>query len=195
MSKPQLGFPSYNRTAKHLGSLNTLHQTLGDEFTSCWGRVEEFLVAGEQDIVHTKPFFFPFSSAATCTNRPLEVDQSLYTLHQTLGDEFTSCWGRVEEFLVAGVQEIVHTKPFFFPFLSAVTCTNCPLDVDQRFGMGNSQELAYLVLVVKGPCGFWWLMVDDGVNLSWWRRWWSRLGVRSRLMLRHRIANYADVIC
>ncbi|MQL75991.1 hypothetical protein Taro_008371 [Colocasia esculenta] len=63
------------RTPKHHDSLNTLHQTLGDEFTSCWGRVEEFLVAGEQEIAHTKPFFFPFSSAATCTNRPLEVDQ------------------------------------------------------------------------------------------------------------------------
>ncbi|MQM19840.1 hypothetical protein Taro_052853 [Colocasia esculenta] len=75
MSKPQLFFPSYNRTPKHHGCLNTLHQTLGDEFTSCWGRVEEFLVAGEQEIIHTKPFFFPFSSAATCTNRPLKVDQ------------------------------------------------------------------------------------------------------------------------
>ncbi|MQM09002.1 hypothetical protein Taro_041860 [Colocasia esculenta] len=55
--------------------LNTLHQTLGDEFTSCWGRVEEFLVAGEQENAHTKPFFFPFSSATTCTNRALEVGQ------------------------------------------------------------------------------------------------------------------------
>ncbi|MQM18658.1 hypothetical protein Taro_051654 [Colocasia esculenta] len=36
---------------------------------------KEFLVAGEQEIVHTKPFFFPFSSAATCTNSPLEVAQ------------------------------------------------------------------------------------------------------------------------
>ncbi|MQM19294.1 hypothetical protein Taro_052295 [Colocasia esculenta] len=27
-----------------------------------------------------------------------------------------------------------HTKPFFFPFSSAVTCTNCPLEVDQRKG-------------------------------------------------------------
>ncbi|MQL67950.1 hypothetical protein Taro_000279 [Colocasia esculenta] len=44
-------------------------------FTSCWGRVEEFLAAGEQEIVHTKSFFFPFSSAATCTNHPFEVDQ------------------------------------------------------------------------------------------------------------------------
>ncbi|MQL94690.1 hypothetical protein Taro_027352 [Colocasia esculenta] len=35
----------------------------------------EFLVAGGQEIVHIKPFFFPFSSAATCTNRPIEVDQ------------------------------------------------------------------------------------------------------------------------
>ncbi|MQM06000.1 hypothetical protein Taro_038819 [Colocasia esculenta] len=75
MSKPQLFFPSYNRTPKHHGCLNTLHQTLGDEFTSFWGRVEEFLAAGEQEIVHTKPFFFAFSSAATCTNHPLEVDQ------------------------------------------------------------------------------------------------------------------------
>ncbi|MQL95979.1 hypothetical protein Taro_028654 [Colocasia esculenta] len=68
--------PFLIRTPKHLGSLNTLHQTLGDDFKSCWGRVEEFLVAGEQEISHTKLFFFPFSSAATCTNRPLEVDQS-----------------------------------------------------------------------------------------------------------------------
>ncbi|MQL97372.1 hypothetical protein Taro_030064 [Colocasia esculenta] len=75
MSKPQLFFPSYYRTPKHHGCLNTLHQTLGDKFTYCWGHVGEFLAAGEQEIVHTKPFFFPFSSAATCTNHPLEVDQ------------------------------------------------------------------------------------------------------------------------
>ncbi|MQL78711.1 hypothetical protein Taro_011144 [Colocasia esculenta] len=36
------------------------------------------------------------------------------------------------EFLVAGEQEIAHTKPFFFPFSSVVTCTNCPLEVNQR---------------------------------------------------------------
>ncbi|MQM22518.1 hypothetical protein Taro_055571 [Colocasia esculenta] len=64
-----------NSTPKYFGCLNTIHQTLGDEFTSCWGRVEEFLAAGVQEIVHTKPFFFPFSSALTCTTRPLEVDQ------------------------------------------------------------------------------------------------------------------------
>ncbi|MQM20816.1 hypothetical protein Taro_053844 [Colocasia esculenta] len=39
------------------------------------GRVEELLVAEELWNAHTKPFFFPFSSAATCTNYPLEVDQ------------------------------------------------------------------------------------------------------------------------
>ncbi|MQM10269.1 hypothetical protein Taro_043158 [Colocasia esculenta] len=39
------------------------------------GHVEELLVAEELWNAHTKPFFFPFSSAATCTNRPLEVDQ------------------------------------------------------------------------------------------------------------------------
>ncbi|MQL92263.1 hypothetical protein Taro_024884 [Colocasia esculenta] len=75
MSKPQLSFPCHNRTPKHHGCLNTLHQTLGDEFKSCWGRVEEFLADGEQKIAHTKPFFFPVASAATCTDSHLEVDQ------------------------------------------------------------------------------------------------------------------------
>ncbi|MQM02145.1 hypothetical protein Taro_034911, partial [Colocasia esculenta] len=41
------------------------------------GHVEELLVAEELWNDHKKPFFFPFSSAATCTNHPLEVDQSL----------------------------------------------------------------------------------------------------------------------
>ncbi|MQL84635.1 hypothetical protein Taro_017145 [Colocasia esculenta] len=39
------------------------------------GRVEELLVAEEQWNDHKKLIFFPFSSSATCTNRPLEVDQ------------------------------------------------------------------------------------------------------------------------
>ncbi|MQL68612.1 hypothetical protein Taro_000895 [Colocasia esculenta] len=43
-----------------------------------------------------------------------------------------TCWGRVEELLVAGEQEIKHTKLIFFPFLSALTCANHPLGVDQR---------------------------------------------------------------
>ncbi|MQM09935.1 hypothetical protein Taro_042815 [Colocasia esculenta] len=84
MSKPQLSFPCHNRTLKTHRCLNTLHQTLGDEFT--WGRVEEFLVAGEQKIAHTKPFFSPFSSATTCTNRPLEVDQSILCQYKVVLD-------------------------------------------------------------------------------------------------------------
>ncbi|MQL83456.1 hypothetical protein Taro_015948 [Colocasia esculenta] len=39
------------------------------------GRVEELLVAEELWNDHKKLFFFPFSSAATCTNHSLEVDQ------------------------------------------------------------------------------------------------------------------------
>ncbi|MQL83175.1 hypothetical protein Taro_015660 [Colocasia esculenta] len=39
------------------------------------GRVEELLVAEELRNDHKKLFFFLFSSAATCTNHPLEVDQ------------------------------------------------------------------------------------------------------------------------
>ncbi|MQL87896.1 hypothetical protein Taro_020453 [Colocasia esculenta] len=93
MSKPQLLFPSYNKTHKHHGCLNTIHQTLGDEFTSCWGCVEEFLVAGEQEIAHTKPFSFPFSYAATCTNCPLEVDQRRrpYECDGPIGRVLRSC--------------------------------------------------------------------------------------------------------
>ncbi|MQM16100.1 hypothetical protein Taro_049053 [Colocasia esculenta] len=39
------------------------------------GRVEELLVLEELWNAHTKLFFFPYSSAATSTNCPLEVDQ------------------------------------------------------------------------------------------------------------------------
>ncbi|MQL72370.1 hypothetical protein Taro_004723 [Colocasia esculenta] len=56
---PQPFFPSYNRTPKHHGYLNTLHQTLGTSFRTCWGRVEEFLVARELWIDHKKLIFFP----------------------------------------------------------------------------------------------------------------------------------------
>ncbi|MQL90128.1 hypothetical protein Taro_022713 [Colocasia esculenta] len=42
------------------------------------GRVEELLVAEELWNDHKKSFFFPFSSAATCTNHYLEVDQRFY---------------------------------------------------------------------------------------------------------------------
>ncbi|MQM06808.1 hypothetical protein Taro_039635 [Colocasia esculenta] len=56
---PQSFFPSYNRTPKHHGYLNTLHQTLGTSFRTCWGRVEEFLVARELWIDHKKLIFFP----------------------------------------------------------------------------------------------------------------------------------------
>ncbi|MQL76763.1 hypothetical protein Taro_009158 [Colocasia esculenta] len=75
MSKPQPSFPSYNRTPKHLGCLNTLHPNHRDEFRTCWDHVEELLVAGELWINHKKLIFFPRSSATTCINRPLEVDQ------------------------------------------------------------------------------------------------------------------------
>ncbi|MQL96288.1 hypothetical protein Taro_028966 [Colocasia esculenta] len=47
------------------------------------GRVEELLVAEELWNAHTKPFFFPFSSVATCTNRPLEVNQRATSVDTT----------------------------------------------------------------------------------------------------------------
>ncbi|MQL82577.1 hypothetical protein Taro_015053 [Colocasia esculenta] len=72
---PQPFFPSYNRTSKHLGCLNTLRPNPRDEFRTCCGRVEELLVAEELWNDHKKLIFFPVASAATCTYSHLEVDQ------------------------------------------------------------------------------------------------------------------------
>ncbi|MQL76327.1 hypothetical protein Taro_008715 [Colocasia esculenta] len=55
------------------------------------GRVEELLVAEELWNDHKKPFFFPFSSAATCTNHSLEVDQSASCEFETDGLRIETC--------------------------------------------------------------------------------------------------------
>ncbi|MQL91222.1 hypothetical protein Taro_023835 [Colocasia esculenta] len=75
MSKPHHSLPSHNRTPKHHGCLNTLHQTIRMSFRTFWGHVEEILVAEELWNDHKKLIFFPRSSAAICINRPLEVGQ------------------------------------------------------------------------------------------------------------------------
>ncbi|MQL93170.1 hypothetical protein Taro_025812 [Colocasia esculenta] len=123
MSKPQPSFPSYNRTPKHLGCLNTLHPNPRDEFRTCWGRVEELLVAEELWNDHKKLIFFPVASAATFTDSHLEVDQR---------DEFRTFCGRVEELLVAEELWNDHKKLIFFPIASVATCTDSHLEVDQR---------------------------------------------------------------
>ncbi|MQM04639.1 hypothetical protein Taro_037442 [Colocasia esculenta] len=129
MSKLQPRFPSYNRTPKHLGCLNTLHPNHRDEFRTCWGRVEELLVAEELWNDHKKLIFFPVASTAICTDSHLEVDQR---------DEFRTCWGRVEELLVAEELWNDHKKFIFFPVVSAATCTDSHLEVDQRSITGST---------------------------------------------------------
>ncbi|MQL95864.1 hypothetical protein Taro_028531 [Colocasia esculenta] len=57
----------------------------GTSFTTCWGRVEELLVAGEQEIKHTKLIFFPCSSASTYAHHLLGVDQSSEDAFQASG--------------------------------------------------------------------------------------------------------------
>ncbi|MQL89308.1 hypothetical protein Taro_021880 [Colocasia esculenta] len=79
-------FPCCIRTPKTHRCLNTLHPNPRDEFRTCWGRVEELLVAGELWIIHKKLIFFPRSSATTCTNRPLEVDQSTLCQYKAVLD-------------------------------------------------------------------------------------------------------------
>ncbi|MQL76005.1 hypothetical protein Taro_008383 [Colocasia esculenta] len=68
--------------------------TRGTNSITCWGRVEELLVAGEQEIKHTKLIFFPFSSTSTCANRPLGVDQRTMNRVQA-GGRVSRAWYRV----------------------------------------------------------------------------------------------------
>ncbi|MQL97462.1 hypothetical protein Taro_030154 [Colocasia esculenta] len=100
----------------------------------------KLLVSEELWNDHKKLFLFPFSSAATCTNCPLEVDQR---------DEFRTCWGHVEELLVAEELWNDHKKLFFFPISSAATCTNYPLEVDQRFEIELDQTTNIKVLLLN----------------------------------------------
>ncbi|MQL88838.1 hypothetical protein Taro_021403 [Colocasia esculenta] len=72
---PQPFFPCCIRTPKTHRCLNTLHPNPRDEFRTCWGHVEELLVAEELWNDHKKLIFFPVASAATCTDSHLEVDQ------------------------------------------------------------------------------------------------------------------------
>ncbi|MQL70725.1 hypothetical protein Taro_003044 [Colocasia esculenta] len=64
--------------------------------------------------------------------------------------------GRVEELLVAEELWNDHKKLIFFPFSSAATCTNCPLDVDQRYHQ-NKRSNKFVFLIV-----FW------VSRLRWW---------------------------
>ncbi|MQM13957.1 hypothetical protein Taro_046886 [Colocasia esculenta] len=47
---------------------------------------------GEQEIAHTKPFFFPIASATTCTDSHLEVDQSKRSPPSGLNTGFLKKW-------------------------------------------------------------------------------------------------------
>ncbi|MQL69944.1 hypothetical protein Taro_002236 [Colocasia esculenta] len=68
----------------HIPDCPMMKDQPGTSFRTCWGRVEKFLVAGEQEIIHTKPFFFPVVSAATYTDHHLGVE--LRALVSTLPD-------------------------------------------------------------------------------------------------------------
>ncbi|MQL69766.1 hypothetical protein Taro_002082 [Colocasia esculenta] len=65
-------------------------------------------------------------------NRTPKYLVCLNTLHPNPRDEFTTCWACEEELLVAGELWIDHKKDIFFPCSPAATCTNHPLEVDQR---------------------------------------------------------------
>ncbi|MQL95238.1 hypothetical protein Taro_027906 [Colocasia esculenta] len=47
---------------------------------------------GEQEIAHTKPFFFPVASATTCIDSHLEVEQSKRSPTSGLNAGFLEQW-------------------------------------------------------------------------------------------------------
>ncbi|MQL67813.1 hypothetical protein Taro_000145 [Colocasia esculenta] len=76
------------------------------------GRVEEFLAAGEAGDPHTKPFFFPVASAATCTDSHLEVDQSVDTTWASVDTlSQISPEGVLGRSLVSTLPDLVSTLP------------------------------------------------------------------------------------
>ncbi|MQL68291.1 hypothetical protein Taro_000575, partial [Colocasia esculenta] len=79
------------------------------------GRVEESLEAGGVGDRHTKPFFFPVVSAATCTDSHLEVDQRASSVDTTWTSVDTlfqiSPEGVLGRSLVSTLPELVSTLP------------------------------------------------------------------------------------
>ncbi|MQL92380.1 hypothetical protein Taro_024996 [Colocasia esculenta] len=76
------------------------------------GCVEEFLAAEEAGDPHTKPFFFPVVSVATCTDSHLEVDQGVdttWTSVDTLSQ--ISPEGVLGRSLVSTLPDLVSTLP------------------------------------------------------------------------------------
>ncbi|MQM11222.1 hypothetical protein Taro_044127 [Colocasia esculenta] len=134
-------FPCCIRTPKTHRCLNILHPNPRDEFRTCWGRVEELLVAEELWNDHKKLIFFPVASAMTCTDSHLEVDQR---------DEFRTCWGHAEELLVAEELWNDHKKLIFFLVASAATCIDSHLEVDQRLWLREVGVVFLLVRVSRG---------------------------------------------
>ncbi|MQL90745.1 hypothetical protein Taro_023346 [Colocasia esculenta] len=87
-------------------------------FRTCYGHVEEFLAAGEAGDLHTKPFFFPVVSAATCTDNHLEVDQKASSVDTTWASVDTLSPIRSEgvlgRSLVSTLPNLVSTLPDLF---------------------------------------------------------------------------------
>ncbi|MQL94411.1 hypothetical protein Taro_027071, partial [Colocasia esculenta] len=96
-------------------------------------RVEEFLATGEAGDPHTKPFFFPVVSAATCTDHHLEVDQRF---HMT----YKFCSGRA---LVSTLLGLVSTHcPSTAQKASSVDTTWASVDTLSQIGQKVFWELS-----------------------------------------------------
>ncbi|MQL78988.1 hypothetical protein Taro_011432 [Colocasia esculenta] len=119
---------------KHHGSLNTLHKTLGMSFRTCWGRVEKFLVAGEQEIIHTKPFFFHVESAATCTDGHLEVDQRVIIW----GTSVDTTWTSVDTLSQTSTEGVLDRS--LVSTLPGLVSTHCPRLTQKVLGAVSSVD-------------------------------------------------------
>ncbi|MQL99960.1 hypothetical protein Taro_032691 [Colocasia esculenta] len=73
-----------------------------------------------------------FSKASTPSPKLLLLLFPFSLLHSLEFHTLGKGKGRVEEFLAAGEAGDPYTKPFFFPVVSAATCADHYLEVDQR---------------------------------------------------------------
>ncbi|MQM16001.1 hypothetical protein Taro_048954 [Colocasia esculenta] len=116
-------FPCCIRTPKTHRCLNTLHPNPRYEFRTCWGRVEELLVAEELWNDHKKLIFFPVASAATCVDSHLEVDQRRRPCEGDgpTGRVLRSCHDSIHRRILKATKRSLATE---LPDLTAPSCSS-----------------------------------------------------------------------
>ncbi|MQM19720.1 hypothetical protein Taro_052730 [Colocasia esculenta] len=133
MLKDQVG--RNQRVVKRQGRVNAIMQVELPEGgrNPQISRVEDFLVAGEQKIGHTKPFFFPVVSSATCTDSHLEDDQSKHSPASGLNMGVLEKWD------------------FFNPKGRVWWSFDCTVQLEAKTGIPTARLIGVHILGRQGP--------------------------------------------